>query len=86
MTWNPMVRAGPVQFPVVLRRGGRKKGGNTKLLPEIAKNGKKITGKCQRKTVNLPYKPTLAPTDTDTYMDRQTDTLGQHNTYLLTSP
>ena len=47
-----MVRAGPVQFPVVLRRGGRKKGGNTKLLPEIAKNGKKITGKCQRKTGN----------------------------------
>jgi len=27
----------------------------------------------------------LASTDTDTYMDRQTDTLGQHNTYLLTS-
>ena len=34
---------------VVLRRGSRKKGGNTKLLPEIAKNGGwgKITGKCQ---------------------------------------
>jgi len=25
----------------------------------------------------------LASTDTDTYMDRQTDTRGQHNTYLL---
>jgi len=25
----------------------------------------------------------LASADTDTYMDRQADTLGQHNTYLL---
>ena len=35
-----------IESSVVLRRPGRKKGGgNTKLLPEIAKNGKNDHGK-----------------------------------------